>query len=568
MVSHVESNVLCAASLLVTATTLDALCALPASLNHENVPSSLRTTSLVLSMLLASPVIGGSHKTHTEKTPPRSRAIEQRGILTLLLCVAVFFSNNRCSVGGRNADAICTLLGTSAILFAAVSNGATNADGDLSEVQKSVAKEHGSAIVGSLLVYCGIRTVRHAMLMPSEALSFRMEMDDFATQGVSHASHVVATAHALSGSLIAGFGALVLANHDLVFVVGSSGLSRSAAAISTLLFASVLVAQLDTFATFELLPALFGDGACNGDVEVCGVAFRARRHFVSLHSSSLPFACCLAIAAYAFCSEKQQRSRSDSNTAYNDPSSLEGISLIGSTIVCIVAAIYYIDVINPSFADLEMVLLLVSIPLALFNMPVLSGVTHGVGQAIYFYDRISKGTFSFLFFTNISMALSIALILLIVLATAASFALYSLPEKLYVTTLEKITSFTLTSLLSVQVFLTLATCGMASGATGASYDGVDSWRNSGVEYLIQHQMSVFFAGALYAVRYEHASLSKAWRAAAYFTPPFFVGITWLIVMQVEESDVVYSHWVDAGSFIIGCTASAVSWIGLGLFLHL
>ena len=102
------------------------------------------------------------------------------------------------------------------------------------------------------------------MLMPAEALSFRMEMDDFTTQGVSHASHVVATAHALSGSLIAGFGALVLANHDLVFVVGSSGLSRSAAAISTLLFASVLVAQLDTFATFELLPALFGDGACNG----------------------------------------------------------------------------------------------------------------------------------------------------------------------------------------------------------------------------------------------------------------------------------------------------------------
>ena len=137
MVSHVESNVMCAASLLVSATTLDALCALPSSLDHENVPSSLRTTSLVLSMLLASPVIGGSHKTHTEKTPPRSRAIEQRGILALLLCAVVFFSNNRCSVGGRNADAICTLLGTSAILLAAVSNGATNADGDLSKVQKS-----------------------------------------------------------------------------------------------------------------------------------------------------------------------------------------------------------------------------------------------------------------------------------------------------------------------------------------------------------------------------------------------------------------------------------------------
>ena len=247
-------------------------------------------------------------------------------------------------------------------------------------------------------------------------------------------------------------------------------------------------------------------------MNVCGVAFRARRHFVSLHSSSLPFACCLAIAAYAFCSEKQQQSRSDSYNAYHDPFSLEGISLIGSTVVCIAATFYYIDVMNPSFADLEMVLLLVSIPLALFNMPVVSGIVHGAGQTIYFYDRMSNGTFSWIYFTNISMALSIGLILLIVIATAASFALYSLPDKLYVTSLERITSFTLTALLSIQIFLTLATAGMTSGVTGASYEGVKSWRNSGVEFNVQHQISVFFAGALYAVRYEHACLSRAWRA--------------------------------------------------------
>ena len=567
MQGHVEFNVMCAASVLVTAVTLDALCALPASLAHENVPSSLRTSSLVLTMLLASPVIASSHKDHKNTTPPPSRAFEQRALLALLLATVVFFSGNKCSVGGRNADGICTLLGTVAILLATITNGATAGDGHLTAVQKGVAKEHGSAVVGALLVYCGIRTIRHALLLPSEALAFRMEENDFKTAGVAYASHVVSTANAFSGALIAGFGGLVLANHDLVYVVGSSGLSRTAAAISALLFSSVLIAQLDVFATFELLPALFGDGACNGAKDVCGVAFRARRHFVALHSSSLPFACTVAIAAYSFCTEKKQRSRAEANTKYNEPFSLEGFSLISSTVVCLFAILYYVDILNPSLADAELVLLLVSIPLALLNTPVFACILHGAGQGLYFYDRLSKQTFSLLYYTNLSMILTLALIGLIILTTAISFALYSIPERLYSIPVEKLTSFFLTSLLSIQVFLTLCTQGMASGATGAAYEGVSSWRNSGVEFSVQHSTSVFFAGALYATRFEHESLGRAWRAAAWFIPPFIVGIAWLIMMQIESSDVVYGHWVDMGSFVIGCSAAGISWLGLGVFLH-
>ena len=403
--------------------------------------------------------------------------------------------------------------------------------------------------------------------MPTETLSFRMEMDDFQTAGVSYSSHVVATANAFSGALIAGFGGLVLANHDLVYVVGSAGLSRSAAAISAILFASVLIAQLDVFSSFELLPALFGEGACNGEKETCGVAFRARRHFVALHSASLPFSCTLAIAAYAFCTEKRQRSRGVANTEYNDPFSLEGVSLIGSTVACIFAILYYVDVLNPSWADAELILLLVSIPLTLLNVPVLACIVHGIGQGIYFYDRTTRGNFSLLYYTNLSMILTIALIGLVGITTGITLGLYLIPERLYSTPVEKLTSFFLTSLLSIQLFLTLATLGMSSGATGAAYEGVTSWRNSGLEFAVQHQLSVFFSGAIYAVRFEHEGLSAAWRAAAYFIPPFLVGIIWLITMQLEESDIVYTHWVDPGSFVIGVTAASISWLGLGVFLH-
>lgn len=565
MLESIEGNVLCAASILVSAVTLDALCALPASLTHENVSTSMRTTSLVLTMLLASPAIARRHSDHTEKTPPNSNSLVQRGLLGTLLVAAVFFSGNRCRVGGRNADAICSLVGASAIIFASVTNGATAGDGKLTHVQKNVAKEHTSALVGALCFYCGVRVVRNALLIPSEALAFKMQLDSYSTMGLAMASQTVSVLNAFSGACVAGFGGLVLLNHDLVYVLGSKGLCRSAAAISALVFAATLAAQLETFASYAKLPALFGDSACNGDPNVCETAFRARRQFVSMHSTSVQFASTLAIAVYSFCREKKTETRKQLFLQWNDYFNLEGISLLVTCLASLLAVFYYTDINNPSTSNIMLTLLLVSVPVALLNAPISGCLLHCGGQLLYYFERMSNDTFSLLYYTNLTMLLTSALLGIAAVLMLISHVLYSLPDRLYSTPVEWLTGACLVVLLSSQLFLTIATLGMTSGMTGASMH-VQSWINSGIEFNVQHCVSIFFCGALYTVRYEHNILSQAWRAAVWFVPPLATGVVWLIMMQLEASDVVYTHWVDGSSFVIGLCAATVSWVGVGVFL--
>ena len=122
---------------------------------------------------------------------------------------------------------------------------------------------------------------------------------------------------------------------------------------------------------------------------------------------------------------------------------------------------------------------------------------------------------------------------------------------------------------TVQLFLTIATMAMAAGYSGVRYvDDKGSWRVSGYEFSVQHSISFFFTAALYAGRYEHTMLSNWTRRLSWFVLPPLLGTTWMIcVLTLSDQGSPYDEWTDFGSFLVGVSASAFSWIGAGVFLH-
>ena len=166
---------------------------------------------------------------------------------------------------------------------------------------------------------------------------------------------------------------------------------------------------------------------------------------------------------------------------------------------------------------------------------------------------------------------TLVLTVLIGVLTLVSYALYNGGNRrLFAPPIELLTATSLTALVSVQMFLTLGTLGMASGYTGATYHaGIHGWYATGYSFTVQHTVSFFFAAALFATRYEHEMLSLTTRRAVWFAVPFLLGVAWfgcVLAFEVGSHD-PYSAFVDVTSFIVGVSAAAVSWAGCGVFLH-
>jgi hypothetical protein len=89
------------------------------------------------------------------------------------------------------------------------------------------------------------------------------------------------------------------------------------------------------------------------------------------------------------------------------------------------------------------------------------------------------------------------------------------------------------------------------------------------EYSVQHSVSFFFAAAFYATRYEHGYLKRWQTRAAWLVLPPLLGISWwicVLVLTTTQQD-PYTSFVDVGSFLIGVSAAAVAWLGIGMSLN-
>jgi hypothetical protein len=555
--SH-EYNVLCSIFVLVCGPVLDALCALPGAV-LDDVPSSLRTSSLVLVVLLGSPAI----------LPDLSFVLEQRAFIAILLASCAFIGLNQAGVSARNSDAVFSLVGTLASIVASRTNGVM----EQTEDEKKSMRENLSSFCGALFFYLGIRTVRHSFALSSEIIEFKISHEDIRVRGYGVSNDMVVVGNAFSGSCCVAFGCICLLNHDLILHVGSAAMSQIAAIMSCFVFLGAFLAQIASFASMERLPALFSDAACNGGMSECAAAYRARRMFTSSNSTSVAWTCSIALAVYSFSHQRRTRTRKDHFHSRVDIYSSESIVLVlGCIFACIVVAFFVDPTRSMDWADIELLLLLVSIPLCILGLPLVSCVLHIAGQVLYVWTRIElHGYYDFTYFTHHSLLATLVFTVFCAFLSTFSYILYATStRRLYSDPVEKANALFLTALVSVQTFLTLATLGMSAGYTGVLYrDGKGSWRITGYEFTTQHCVSFFFVAAFFATRYEHNTLSITVRRAAWFIFPPLLGLTWLICISAgaAPSGSPYSAYVDEVSFLIGISAAVVSWVGIGVFLH-
>lgn len=558
----VETNVLCSIFVCLCGPVFDALCALPGAV-LEDVPASLRTTSLALTVLLGAPAI-------------RSDGIfvlEQRGILATLLASAAFIGLNQAEVAARNADAVFAFVGALSATLAMQQNGAPlkiDSDGEATKCKK---REHISAFCGSTLFYLGMRVVRHAFALSSEILNFRVSHDDINVRGYGVAVDIVAAGNCFAGSCTVAFSCIVLLNYDLVFHVGSSALSTIASIMACFVFLGAFVAQMASFAAMEQLPALFSSASCSGEQSECAQAYRARRLFLTSNSTSVAWVCAIAIVVYAFSHSRRFRSRREHFEYEPNPYSLASVAVVSSALVACLAVLLFVDPTRSmDWSDWELLLLLLSIPVCLLGWPGGACALHAAGQATYVATRVTlHGGYDWSYFTHHSLIATLTLTVVVGILSTFSYGIYSVGRRrLYAEPVEVVNSAALTALVSIQTFLTLATLGMSAGYTGVFYeDGKGSWRVSGYEFSTQHSVSFFFCAALYATRYEHEALPTTWRRAAWFAVPPLLGISWMLVVALAapEHASPYHSYVDGASFLIGVSAAAASWIGVGVFLH-
>lgn len=556
----IEANVLCSLFVCVCGVVFDALYALPGEL-LDDVPASLRTTSIVLCVLLGAPPI----------TKGNTFILEQRGIAAVLLSVAAFVGLNRAEATARNSDAVFSLVAVLACAVACGTNGAHTQDDTVH--RKKLIREHLTAFVAAVLFYLGMRTIRHSFALPNEVQSFTVSHDDLHTRGYGVASEVITACNAFSGAITVSFSVIALLNFDMILTTGSTSVATIAGTLAAFVFASAFLAQLSMFSLFTHLPALFGSNACNGAMEDCRAAFRARRLFMCSNTPVLPWVCAIALTTFAFSKRHRFRTRADHFEYAPNVYGLPYMSILFAALVSAGTILFFVDADNGmNWSDLELMLLVLSVPLALLHLPISGSLVHLVGQSVYICNRFtSDHGYSWTYFTHHSMFASAVIVLLITILSSVSFFLYTFrDERLYAEPIETATAVLCTLLLSVQTFLTLATLGMAAGFTGARYeDGKGSWAITGYEFTVQHSVSFFFAAALYASRYEHHALKRWQTRAAWLALPPLMGIAWwvcVLVLTITQHD-PYTSFVDVGSFIIGVSAAAVAWVGVGLCLH-
>lgn len=557
-----EHNVLCCLFACLSGPVLDALCALPGAV-LDDVPSSLRTSGLVLTVLLAAPAIRRD----------AVYVLEQRALLALLLGSCAFIGLNKADPTARTADAVFAFVGTLSAVLACHMNGLMQQKENDNPKSEAVCKsrEHLSAFCGALLFYLGMRVLRHSFALPSEILNFRVSHDDFNVPGYGVSVDMVVFGNSFAGACTVGFACILLLNHDLVIHVGSAALSNIAGALACFVFVGAFVAQMASFTSMEQLPALFSDSACDGNEDECAAAYRARRMFSSSNSTSVSWVCAIALTVYSFSHAKRFKTRREHFEYEADIYSVGSIAAISSTAICCLVVFLFVD---PSrsmdWSDLELVLLLISIPICLLGWPAVGCFVHAAGQAVYVWTRVELyGAYDWAYFTHHSLLATLALTVGSGCLSLVSYGLYSFDRRrLYSEPVEVANAILLTALVSIQTFLTLGTLGMSAGYSGVYYsDGKGSWRISGYEFTVQHCVSFFFVASLYGTRYEHKTLSIAARRASWFALPPLLGLTWLICISAEASGgSPYQHYVDAASFLIGVSTAAVSWAGVGVFL--
>lgn len=558
-----EGNVLSAGAVFSASIVLDALTALPTTIVVD-VPTSLRTTALVLSAIVAAPPVDAEF------------LFEQRGLAVVLLVVAAFVGLHNGGVNARIADALYSLLCGWAVLLIFGFSGPKEGERGYDPRGK---RENLIALAAAFLGYSGARIVRGALYHPGEVTSFSASHDDIEARGYAMADDLVATTLVFGGTLCICAAGVVLLNHDAIYEQGCKPVASTIAQISVLIFLAAFIVQIACFARVDELEALFGDSACVGNIDVCENSFRARRLYTANSSPAALWACAVGLTILAFPHDRRCRTRRAYFGQTIEEEEEEREAATGSGHVAFAASVIAVLVVY-SYADsfwpaVELLLLFVSIPVAWYSSTWIACVLHASGMLAYTIGRLGSPLgFDLAYLTHWFVAATLLTTLALAVTTCISWLLYSscVSQGRYIVWLENLTALLIVALVSMQLFLTIASLGIISGYDGslmqASSVQAISWRSASLQWATQHCLGFFFAAALVGGRFEtqNERIARWLLRAVWFAVPILLASCWAFLLLARSSYAPYGTTGDATSIVIATLAALLPWTLAGIVM--
>ena len=553
-----EGNIVSAGAVFSASVVLDALTALPTTVVVD-VPTSMRTSALVLAALVAAPPVEADF------------LFEQRGLACVLLLAVAFVGLHNGGVHARIADSLYALLcGWSVLLIFGISGPKPGERGHDAKGKR----ENVIALAAAFLGYSGARIVRSGLYHAGEVTSFSASYEDIEARGYAVADDLVASTLVFGGMLCICAAGIVLLNHDAIYEHGCEPVASVVAQLSVLIFSAAFVVQVACFARIDELEALFGDSACVGDMDVCENSFRARRLYTANSSPAALWACAVGLTIFAFPYDRRCRTRRDYfvHTSYEDNDGREGATgsgnvAIAASIIAVLVVYGYADSIWPA---LELLLLFFSIPVAWYSSTWVACVLHAAGMLIYTVGRLGSPLgFDLTFLTHWFVAATLLITLVLAVTTFISWALYSscCSTGRYIVWLENTTALLIVALVSIQLFLTIASLAIISGYDG-SLMKTTSWRSASLQWVTQHSLGFFFSAALVGGRFEvqNERIQRWLLRLVWFAVPILLGAAWAFTLFARADFVPYGTTGDGASIAIATLAATLPWVLSGVVM--
>jgi hypothetical protein len=554
-----EGNVVAACCIFASSIALDALNALPTTIVAD-VPTSLRTTSLILVGLIGAPPVETNY------------LFEQRGLACILLVAASWIGLHHGGSNARVADAVYTLFGGwSAVgLFGWSGPRAGEKGHDPRE-----RRENLSALSAAFLGYAGLRVTRAGMTHATESISFTMSHEDVTARGVALADDLVASALVFGGLLCVCAAVFVLSSHDTIYHRGCAPICGTMGMLSVLVFTAAFVVQIAVYARMDDIDLLFNDASCVGDADVCSEAYRARRFYAANGSPAVLWACAAGLTLFAFPYDRRCRTRRDYFAARDDPTgrrvaTASGWVAIIASLVALGCVLLFAD--TASFlASVEVMLLYFSIPLAWFGESWIACGLHAGGIAVYTASRLGGPLgYDLAYLTHWFVATTLLITVLLALTTGISELLYNswCSKGRYIEWIETATALLLVALVSMQLLLTIASLSLGAGYDGSRVADARTWRQTSFEWASQHCISFFFAAALVGGRFEtqNPSITRWLLRLFWFGVPTLLVTLWLGTLVFFQDEIPYMRVGEPVPIAIATFGAAVPWVVVGVVL--
>jgi len=554
-----EGNIVAACCIFASSIALDALNALPTTIVAD-VPTSLRTTSLILVGLIGAPPVETNY------------LFEQRGLACILLVAASWVGLHHGGSNARVADAVYTLFGGwSAVgLFGWSGPRAGEKGHDPRERRENV-----TALSAAFLGYAGLRTTRAGMTHATEAISFTMSHEDVTARGVALADDLVASALVFGGLLCVCAAVFVLSSHDTIYHRGCAPICGTMGMLSVLVFTAAFVVQIAVYARMDDIDLLFNDASCVGDADVCSEAYRARRFYAANGSPAVLWACAAGLTLFAFPYDRRCRTRRDYFAARDDPTgrrvaTASGWVAIIASLVALGCVLLFADAAS-FLASVEVMLLYFSIPLAWFGESWIACGLHAGGIAVYTASRLGGPLgYDLAYLTHWFVATTLLITVLLALTTGISELLYNswCSKGRYIEWIETATALLLVALVSMQLLLTIASLSLGAGYDGSRVADARTWRQTSFEWASQHCISFFFAAALVGGRFEtqNPSITRWLLRLFWFGVPTLLVTLWLGTLVFFQDEIPYMRVGEPVPIAIATFGAAVPWVVVGVVL--